>query len=174
MRQTNKKPKLCFASQWDCPSVGILMETLFPVANKVQETGDIVISNAYVDLVPASAPSARTPSAVSSENPIQVTLPYVWVPAKVAVRKFRAIPESRLLKWRTLIQISLKLKEYFTMHEFLKRFFCRYSNIIQKTVFSGFQRTKSVAYREIRKQRCWRNNGWKGYISCTFDSSVPI
>ncbi|XP_040851670.1 peroxisomal multifunctional enzyme type 2 isoform X1 [Ochotona curzoniae] len=30
---------------------------------KVQETGDIVISNAYVDLVPASAPSARTPSA---------------------------------------------------------------------------------------------------------------
>ena len=31
---------------------------------KVQETGGIVISNAYVDLVPASAISAKTPSEV--------------------------------------------------------------------------------------------------------------
>ena len=40
----------------------------FPLLFKIHETGDIVISNAYVDLVPASGISAKTSSAVGRRN----------------------------------------------------------------------------------------------------------
>lgn len=38
------------------------------ISFKVQETGDIVISNAYVDLLPKSDTLAKTPSEVGCRN----------------------------------------------------------------------------------------------------------
>lgn len=45
----------------------------YPASVQVQETGDIVISNAYVDLVPTSGVSAQTPSKVGCKGWYPVT-----------------------------------------------------------------------------------------------------
>lgn len=57
--------KLCFHwnHQWE-----LFIFLLFCTPNKVQETGDIVISDAYVDLTPALAILAEIPSEVRYQN----------------------------------------------------------------------------------------------------------
>lgn len=59
---------LCFP--WNHQSELVYFSFCTPY--KTQETGDIVISNAYVDLVPTSGVLAKTPSEVGYKNGIQV------------------------------------------------------------------------------------------------------
>uniref|UniRef100_A0A8C5VNG1 17-beta-hydroxysteroid dehydrogenase 4 n=1 Tax=Microcebus murinus TaxID=30608 RepID=A0A8C5VNG1_MICMU len=66
---------------------------------KVQETGDVVISNAYVDLTPTSDISAETPSKVGYKTGIQITFLFMnfryW---PEVVKKVNAVFEWHITK----------------------------------------------------------------------------